>query len=127
MKAWNWSSTAPGIASRAIPNALSSTYSAMNSTASSRGTSAAAARIPASSPRYGGRRAWRRRSPIPEITKPLPETDEIEFERYELRSGPAYCFTPDRRDFFKLLGGGIILFLALVPESEAQEGRSEER
>jgi nicotinate dehydrogenase subunit B len=62
---------------------------------------------------------------MPEIEKPAivtPESDEIEFERYELRSGPAYRFTPDRRDFFKLLGGGIILFLALAPESEAQEG-----
>jgi nicotinate dehydrogenase subunit B len=59
---------------------------------------------------------------MPEITKALPEADEIEFERYELRAGPAYQFTPDRRDFFKLLGGGIMLFLALQPESEAQEG-----
>ena len=59
---------------------------------------------------------------MPETKTPLAEPVEIEFERYELRSGPAYRFTPDRRDFFKLLGGGIILFLALSPESEAQEG-----
>src|SRR5579872_638698 len=59
---------------------------------------------------------------MPETRTPLSDAVEIEFERYELRSGPAYRFTPDRRDFFKLLGGGIILFLALSPESEAQEG-----
>ncbi len=52
----------------------------------------------------------------------MPETfDEIELERYELRGGPAYHFAPGRRDFVKLLGGGIVLFLALSPESEAQE------
>ena len=51
----------------------------------------------------------------------MPENHEIELERYELRSGPAYQFTPDRRDFFKVAGGGILLFLALQPESEAQE------
>ena len=49
----------------------------------------------------------------------MPELDRIELERYELRSGPAYHFTPDRRDFFKFAGAGIILFLAL--NGEAQE------
>ncbi|MGA2601515.1 MAG: molybdopterin cofactor-binding domain-containing protein, partial [Bryobacteraceae bacterium] len=49
----------------------------------------------------------------------MPELDRIELERYELRRGPAYHFTPDRRDFFKFAGAGIILFLAL--NGEAQE------
>jgi len=54
---------------------------------------------------------------MPEI-KHLP--DGVEFERYEMHGGPAYHFAPDRRDFFKLVGGGIILFLALEG-AEAQE------
>jgi nicotinate dehydrogenase subunit B len=44
---------------------------------------------------------------------------EIEIERYELHAGPAYSFTPDRRDFIKLLGGGIVVLLAL--DAAAQE------
>jgi CO/xanthine dehydrogenase Mo-binding subunit len=45
-----------------------------------------------------------------------------EVERYELFSGPAYHFTPDRRDFLKTLGGGILVLLALSPaEISAQE------
>jgi len=56
---------------------------------------------------------------MPEYTG--PDFNDVEFERYELRSGPAYHFAPDRRDFFKLAGGGIILFLALDPTSDAQE------
>ena len=51
----------------------------------------------------------------------MTEPYRIEQERYELLAGPAYEFTPDRRDFFKLLGGGIIVLLALGEGSEAQE------
>jgi len=36
----------------------------------------------------------------------------LEVERYELFAGPAYRFDLERRDFFKLLGGGIVLVLA---------------
>lgn len=36
---------------------------------------------------------------------------DIELERYELHEGPRYRFTPGRRDFFKLMGGGLALFL----------------
>jgi len=43
-----------------------------------------------------------------------------EIERYELYAGPAYQFTPDRRDFFKLLGGGIMVML-LLPENAASQ------
>lgn len=45
----------------------------------------------------------------------------IEFERYELREGPAYRFELERREFFKLLGGGLILFLIFDHPGEAQE------
>ncbi|HLK21581.1 MAG TPA: molybdopterin cofactor-binding domain-containing protein [Bryobacteraceae bacterium] len=45
----------------------------------------------------------------------------LEVERYELHAGPAYRFEPDRRDFFRLLGGGLVLLLALDPKTSAQE------
>ena len=49
-------------------------------------------------------------------------SEPFEVERYELFEGPAYRFTPDRRDFLKVLGGGILVLLALDPsEAEAQE------
>src|SRR5215212_1371696 len=44
-----------------------------------------------------------------------------EIERYELYAGPAYQFTPDRRDFFKLLGGGIVVLLLLPETADSQE------
>jgi isoquinoline 1-oxidoreductase len=45
----------------------------------------------------------------------------LEVERYELFEGPAYRFEPDRRDFFRVLGGGLVVLLALQPEAGAQE------
>jgi len=45
----------------------------------------------------------------------------LEVERYELFEGPAYKFDLERRDFFKLLGGGIVLLLAFDGSGEAQE------
>ncbi len=45
----------------------------------------------------------------------------LEPERYELFSGPAYQFTPDRRDFFKILGGGIVVLLMLPDQAASQE------
>src|SRR3954454_21148028 len=45
----------------------------------------------------------------------------LEVERYELHAGPAYHFTPDRRDFFKIIGGGIVILLMLDHEAAAQE------
>ncbi|MBZ5604441.1 MAG: molybdopterin-dependent oxidoreductase [Acidobacteriia bacterium] len=44
----------------------------------------------------------------------------IEPERYELREGPAYDFSFDRRGFFKALGGGIVV-VSLITRAEAQE------
>jgi CO/xanthine dehydrogenase Mo-binding subunit len=51
---------------------------------------------------------------------------DIELERYELFEAPAYRFEPsdfalDRRDFFKFLGGGLVLLLALERTGDAQE------
>jgi len=51
----------------------------------------------------------------------LPDITTIEPERYELLEGPAYKFELERRDFFKVLGGGIFLFLVLQDSSDAQE------
>ncbi len=50
----------------------------------------------------------------------------LEFERYELREGPAYRFDLERRDFFKLLGGGLILFLVFDHPGDAQESGREQ-
>ena len=44
----------------------------------------------------------------------------IEPERYELRESPFYYFEIDRRDFIKLMGGGVAVFL-LLPKALAQE------
>ena len=44
----------------------------------------------------------------------------LEPERYELREGPAYDFSFDRRGFFKTLGGGIVV-VSLIARAEAQE------
>ena len=46
---------------------------------------------------------------------------EMELERYELFEGPAYRFDLERRDFFKFLGGGLVLLLALDSTARAQE------
>ncbi|HYL74709.1 MAG TPA: molybdopterin cofactor-binding domain-containing protein [Bryobacteraceae bacterium] len=45
----------------------------------------------------------------------------LELERYELFEGPAYKFELERRDFLKVLGGGMVLFVLLHDPAEAQE------
>jgi nicotinate dehydrogenase subunit B len=45
---------------------------------------------------------------------------QFEPERYELHRAPVYSFVPDRRDFLKLLGGGLVVLVAL-PRVSAQE------
>ena len=51
----------------------------------------------------------------------------MEPERYELREGPAYDFPIHRRDFFKRLGGGVLV-IAFIGGLEAQEsGRATRR
>src|SRR6185369_4710089 len=48
------------------------------------------------------------------------QMNPIEPERYELQAGPAYIFDLNRRDIFKLLGGGIVV-LSLISEARGQE------
>jgi nicotinate dehydrogenase subunit B len=45
----------------------------------------------------------------------------FEPERYELRAAPAYSFVPHRRDFLKVMGGGLAVLLVLNSQTEAQE------
>ncbi len=56
-----------------------------------------------------------------DLTLPDPTIPGFEVDRYELRERPAYSFVPDRRDFLKLLGGGLVVLLALQSPAEAQE------
>jgi len=53
--------------------------------------------------------------------------DSIEVERYELFAEPAYHFTLEleRRDFFKLLGGGLVLVFTLDAFASQESGRQE--
>jgi isoquinoline 1-oxidoreductase len=56
--------------------------------------------------------------------KPLIDTPDdlvLEPERYELTAGPAYSFDLTRRDFFRTLGGGILVvcLLSELPEEAA--------
>src|SRR5258706_7329057 len=51
-----------------------------------------------------------------------PPSDMLwEPERYELEAGPAYRFQTDRREFLQLLGGGILVLLALPHAADAQQ------
>jgi isoquinoline 1-oxidoreductase len=52
--------------------------------------------------------------------RPIDELS-IEPERYELAEGPAYRFELARRDFVKLLGGGILIVCALDNTPARQE------
>ncbi|HMC90278.1 MAG TPA: hypothetical protein VKI17_12060, partial [Gemmataceae bacterium] len=49
-----------------------------------------------------------------------PSLTHLEPERYEFFAGPAYTFDLDRRDFFKIAGGGLVV-LCLMEEAAAQE------
>ncbi|MCX6594086.1 MAG: molybdopterin-dependent oxidoreductase [Acidobacteria bacterium] len=49
--------------------------------------------------------------------------EQLEIERYELRAGPAYLFAPGRRDFFKILGGGLVVILT---QAQAQDRENPE-
>jgi nicotinate dehydrogenase subunit B len=44
----------------------------------------------------------------------------FEPERYELLAGPAYTFDLNRRELFKLLGGGVIV-VSIISDANAQE------
>jgi isoquinoline 1-oxidoreductase len=47
---------------------------------------------------------------------------EFELERYEMREAPRYQFEPDRREFCKLVGGGILVCLVLGEATAQQRG-----
>ncbi|HKS39277.1 MAG TPA: molybdopterin cofactor-binding domain-containing protein [Blastocatellia bacterium] len=53
--------------------------------------------------------------------------DEIELERYELNEGAAYHFEMHRRDFFKTLGGGILIVFAIKDALAVQESGGGQR
>lgn len=48
-------------------------------------------------------------------------TGPLEPERYELRAGAPYRFNLDRREFFKFLGAGMVVFSVLKTPAIAQE------
>jgi nicotinate dehydrogenase subunit B len=54
--------------------------------------------------------------------------DFIEADRYELFETPTYKFNLDRRDFMKIFGGGIVLFMplsrALAQQGQRAQGES---
>jgi isoquinoline 1-oxidoreductase len=50
-------------------------------------------------------------NPIGQSVKPPMDT-ALEPERYELAAPPLYSFEMERRDFFKTLGGGLLIVLA---------------
>ena len=52
---------------------------------------------------------------------------ELEPERYELAAGPAYRFEIGRRDFFKGLGGGVLIVFALAETHAQQESGGSRR
>src|ERR1700674_2302318 len=55
----------------------------------------------------------------------LPE--EIEPERYELTAPPSYRFEADRREFFKLVGAGLLVVSTFTNDHAAQESRAAKR
>jgi len=48
---------------------------------------------------------------------------QLEPERYELTAPPSYLFELDRREFFKLLGSGVLVFSTLRQTSAQESGR----
>lgn len=52
----------------------------------------------------------------------IPTEIDIEPERYEFFEAPRYSFEPDRRDFFKVVGAGIVVAL-VVEDALAQQPR----
>ncbi|MFP5264573.1 MAG: molybdopterin cofactor-binding domain-containing protein [Blastocatellia bacterium] len=55
------------------------------------------------------------------MTEKPTDVSELEAERYELAEGPAYHFELGRRDFFKAMGGGILVAFSLKEAISAQE------
>ncbi len=59
---------------------------------------------------------------VSDLDTALTEGLQIEPERYELYADPLYDFSMTRRDFFKVLGGGILV-LCLLDDALSQERR----
>jgi len=58
---------------------------------------------------------------VKEVRKVREVHEEVhEPERYELEAGPVWTFAPHRRDFLKLVGGGLLVVSALNGDVEAQ-------
>jgi nicotinate dehydrogenase subunit B len=51
----------------------------------------------------------------------------VEPERYELAEGPRYHFSVDRRKFFKVLGGGVVVLLFAQPALAQESGQAGRR
>lgn len=58
------------------------------------------------------------------MSDPLSGHGPFEPERYELRAGPAYRFEVDRREFVKVLGTGLVVWLAAEPAPAQESGRA---
>ena len=63
------------------------------------------------------RSTGRAKAPVP--TRAVPEST-IEPERYELAAGAPYRFDLDRREFFKFVGAGLVVFSVLKTTAAAQ-------
>ncbi|PYP89654.1 MAG: isoquinoline 1-oxidoreductase [Blastocatellia bacterium AA13] len=61
------------------------------------------------------------------MTDEIIEELELEPERYELHAGPLLHFDLDRRDFFKVTGGGIFVLLALKGSLAQESGGGQRR
>src|SRR5437764_679299 len=49
---------------------------------------------------------------------------QVEPERYEFAAPPSYIFELDRREFFKLLGAGVLVVSAMRQSSAQESGRA---
>ena len=58
-----------------------------------------------------------------ELNQPDTIEQPIEVERYELFAAPTYHFNVDRRDFFKLFGGGIAIVFTLKGAPAQETGQ----
>lgn len=73
----------------------------------------------------GHRRTQKNTDRTVDLGRPSPaqaptSSGEIEVERYELTEGARYTFEIERRDFIRLVGGGLVV-LAAVPRAIAQQ------
>jgi nicotinate dehydrogenase subunit B len=68
------------------------------------------------------------KDPAKEMNSEMPVPETIESERYELFDPPAYHFDLVRRDFLKVIGGGVGVFLLVrTPGVLAAQGRERGR